>query len=163
MRKWLVVLLCFCLILGVIGCSNSTDTITTEDGTKITIEMPDKIPKDFSKEFYRDMLVANELIEKSKITKYIYLNKEFDVGLMKYYYPLHKDEITKEDEEYIKKNNVDINRDFTLKEEHTFNLLWDISMDLFSYHVNPNSERLKQIIEDQHKQFKVLLEIEEPK
>lgn len=163
MKKWLVVLICFCLILGVIGCSNSTDTITTKDGTKITIEMPDKIPKDFSKEFYRDMLVANELIQKSIDAKYNYIGREYPDLLMQYYYIVNKDNLSDEDKVKVQEKNVDISKEITIKEKHCFNLLWEIDSNLFVYRDNQDNEKLKQKIESQYEQFKTLLEIEEPK
>ncbi len=163
MKKWLVVLICFMLVLTMAGCSNK-NTITTEDGTEVTIEMPDKIPKNFSEEFYRDMLVANELIQKSIDAKYNYLVEDFDVGMMKYFYPLNKEyELTNRDKEFIENNNIDVNKSFTYKEEHTAKLLWDICCNIGIYHANPDSETTKKKIEEQYKQFKTLLEIEEPK
>jgi len=163
MRKIIILMLCISLLF--VGCSTQIDG--TNDNSNINIavddiDTPKEIPEGFSEEFYNDMLVANELIEKSIAAKYIYINEEFDDEMMFYYYIIHKDSLTEEDKKHIKENQINIDKALTYKEEYIFNLLWDIAMNLFSYHVRTDDNELKKKIDDQYSQFKILLEIEEP-
>lgn len=152
MRKMLVLILCLVLILT--GCSTKQ-----------------KLPKDISEDFYNDMLEANELIEKSIATRYDYLFEYFK-DKIKFYSLLIKKDLTEEDIEYINKNNIDINKKLTSKEIHIFEVLTDLGFNLGMYHASfdtrhdPSYDDFnKDILEDinkQYKQFKTLLEIEEP-
>jgi len=163
MRKIIISVLCVSLLL--VGCSTQIDNMeggdnnTTNDTDVTTVN---DIPKGFSEEFYNDMLVANELIEKSIVTKYIYLEEEFEIKLMNYYYIIHKDDLTDANKRDIKNFDMDIDKTLSYKEEYTFNILWEIMLNLSLYHVNPDSERIRQEIDDQYRQFKILLEIKEP-
>ena len=160
MRKYVILLCLAVLLTGCIAQPNDLDSSNIVDSTNDNISK--KTPKGFSEEFYNDMLVANELIEKSIVTKYIYLEEEFEIKLMNYYYIIHKDDLTDANKRDIKNFDMDIDKILSYKEEYTFNILWEIMLNLSLYHVNPDSERIRQELDDQYSQFKILLEIEEP-
>lgn len=151
----LLCLICFILILGV-GCGSKTKASS--------------IPKDLSEVFYQDMLKANELIQKSIDAKYNYLLTDFGEKLGCYYL-INEDKIEEVDKDFIQKNNIDIDRKLTHKEKTIIKSLINIESDLNLYNNifdndNFDNKYKKELLEkilDRHKQFKTLLEIEEPK
>lgn len=163
MRK--IIILILCLSLALVGCSTQIDNVDYGDnnitnGADVTTV--NNIPEGFSEEFYNDMLVANELIEKSIAAKYPFVDDNFAEELLTYYFLSRKDNLTTEDIDIIEKNQLNINKTLTYKEKHVATLLWKIDMDILSYHANPNNEGIRQKLEDLYRQFKILLEIEEP-
>lgn len=161
MKRCLILVLCL-IIFTLSACSPPPNDVEKNTTTNNADTTPKDIPEGFSEEFYNDMLVANELIEKSIVTKYIYLEDEFEIKLMNYYYIIHKDNLTDANKRDIKNFDMDIDKILSYKEEYTFNILWEIMLNLSLYHVNPDSERIRQELDDQYNQFKILLEIEEP-
>lgn len=163
MRKIIILMLCISLLF--VGCSTQIDG--TNDNSNINIavddiDTPKEIPEGFSEEFYNDMLVANELIEKSIAAKYIYLHEEFDKPIAIYYYTANKTNLTEEDKRFVEEKGLDISKELSYKEKYTINLLWNIAGQLLRYHAVPDDEKTKLEIDDLYDQFKILLEIEEP-
>jgi hypothetical protein len=160
MKKYVILLCLAVLLTGCIAQPNDLDSGNIVDSTNDNISK--KIPEGFSEEFYNDMLVANELIEKSIAAKYPFVDDNFAEELLTYYFLSRKDNLTTEDIDIIEKNQLNINKTLTYKEKHVATLLWKIDMDILSYHANPNNEGIRQKLEDLYRQFKILLEIEEP-
>lgn len=160
MKKYVILLCLAVLLTGCIAQPNDLDSSNIVDSTNDNISK--KTPEGFSEEFYNDMLVANELIEKSIAAKYPFVDDNFAEELLTYYFLSRKDNLTTEDIDIIEKNQLNINKTLTYKEKHVATLLWKIDMDILSYHANPNNEGIRQKLEDLYRQFKILLEIKEP-
>lgn len=161
MKRCLILVLCL-IIFTLSACSPPPNAVEKNTTTNNDNNISKKIPEGFSEEFYNDMLVANELIEKSIAAKYPFVDDNFAEELLTYYFLSRKDNLTTEDIDIIEKNQLNINKTLTYKEKHVATLLWKIDMDILSYHANPNNEGIRQKLEDLYSQFKILLEIEEP-